>query len=352
MSDSHNSTEHPIVQGLVRQSRWINVSDLDWYINQSGLTMGNRVKSVVAPFDQITRPKSKSMFYFWKESLPRYPQEFWSEILAYQLAPFFGVRVSVNWPATLKVRGEPPRVGSLAPFLINIEESESLMHGGDLLSRVKPQFRRKKGEDHSLQLCMFVLTSLDFFDHKGYPHDFFRQLVFDALVGNSDRHQDNWGFGFVRDENQTNVRRLLPAFDNGTSLGRELQESKLEELVSDRTALDRYIERGKAHIRWEEGGMLVAQRGDGIESHLWENGPLERVNHEGLLRRTLNLFPDLRLIFDSVISFDESLVVGSVARVAKMSRDQDHSQDIVISSAREEFIVRSILRRRERLRMI
>lgn len=52
---------------------------------------------------------------------------------------------------------------------------------------------------------------------------FLELLVFDAWIGNSDRHSENWGI--LRDANGTNT--LAPIFDTAACLGVELPDSKL-----------------------------------------------------------------------------------------------------------------------------
>jgi hypothetical protein len=333
----------------MRQSRWISVSWPTWFIDKFGITKGNRGKCIVAPLQDEFRPSISSKCYFWKESLPRYPLEFWSEIFAYQIAPFCSVPVAVNWPATLQHEDGSVRIGSLSRFLVNIENDEYLEHGGDILSRIKPEFRRKKGEDHSVQLCLLALFALEQGGSAGLVSKFFRQLVFDALIGNSDRHQENWGFGVTRKVDQKPIFRLLPAFDNGTSLGRELNNEKLNAYCNNQNLLDKYIEKGRAHIRWEEGGRLSYPDGDESKPKEWQTGELEQMNHEQLLSRFLLFVPQLRKAFDQVLSFDESLVIKSIERVVELSNQSDQSLGIRISDLRAEFIIKSIMRRRERL---
>jgi hypothetical protein len=52
-----------------------------------------------------------------------------------------------------------------------------------------------------------------------------KALTFDALIGNTDRHQDNWGIIITRQTeapNKIKKMRISPVFDNGTSMGHEI----------------------------------------------------------------------------------------------------------------------------------
>lgn len=96
-------------------------------------------------------------------------------------------------------------------------------------------------------------------------------LLFDALIGNTDRHQDNWGLIFTRTE-QVARCRLAPLFDNGTSLGHE----RFTDRVSRWTAADydHYISKGTHQLKWSLADPLQG--------------------HFSLLKRALDEWPDTR----------------------------------------------------------
>ncbi|WP_322104973.1 hypothetical protein [Paraburkholderia sp. J41] len=74
-----------------------------------------------------------------------------------------------------------------------------------------------------------------------------RYVLFDAVIGNTDRHQDNWGFVFAPGHQEGPVScRIAPLFDNGTSLGHERFADRVKNW-SDADC-DRYIACGTHHI--------------------------------------------------------------------------------------------------------
>jgi len=76
-------------------------------------------------------------------------------------------------------------------------------------------------------------------------------LVFDALVGNTDRHHQNWGVLLERREDPGHrasfLLQMAPTFDHASSLGRELtDETRLRHLQEG--TIDRYIHKGRGGI--------------------------------------------------------------------------------------------------------
>ena len=75
--------------------------------------------------------------------------------------------------------------------------------------------------------------------------------LLDGLIGNTDRHHENWMVAYVPEGNDT-VLRSMPSFDHASSLGRELtDERRREYLESDRVLA--YLRRGR-------GGVYVNSR--------------------------------------------------------------------------------------------
>lgn len=126
-------------------------------------------------------------------------------------------------------------------------------------------------------------------------------IVFDSIIGNSDRHQENWGvimyyrqvidditqklskdkvgfwektdMKFRRLMNETflkmhkdNIKmnkvnlkfhsditqhRFAPIYDSGCCLGREFEDDKVEKMINDVQMIEAYIKKGETEIHWE-----------------------------------------------------------------------------------------------------
>ena len=76
-------------------------------------------------------------------------------------------------------------------------------------------------------------------------------VVFDALVGNTDRHHQNWGVLIERHvvpgEKPRFTLQLAPTFDHASSLGRELTDERRSQYLRDGT-IERYIRNGRGGI--------------------------------------------------------------------------------------------------------
>lgn len=80
----------------------------------------------------------------------------------------------------------------------------------DVLSKVKPIWPRVSGAPE------FIRDGFDTF--VGY-------LMLDALIGNTDRHHENWGVLSQRTPTG-HIVRIAPSYDHASSLGRELTDEK------------------------------------------------------------------------------------------------------------------------------
>ncbi|MCY4420883.1 MAG: hypothetical protein OXC42_06475 [Gammaproteobacteria bacterium] len=72
-------------------------------------------------------------------------------------------------------------------------------------------------------------------------------LLLDALVGNQDRHHENWGIIFLPEQDVF----LAPTFDHASSLGRNESDLKREERLVTKDkgrSIETYVERAKSAL--------------------------------------------------------------------------------------------------------
>ena len=201
---------------------------------------------------------SKRKFWYGQDgddsrpSLFKYPRirtgEHWAEKLAAEVAGMLGIpRAEVELAV---FNGEH---GSITKsFAINDLE---LVHGNQILSAYvqgyDPETKFRQA-DHTLSNALAALDQIFVEDparHKAKAL-FAEYLVLDALIGNTDRHHENWGVLRKRKDEKW-YGFLAPSFDHASSLGRELRDDKRERRLGE-SRINAYIERGCGAVYWSE----------------------------------------------------------------------------------------------------
>lgn len=93
---------------------------------------------------------------------------------------------------------------------------------------------------------------LDAVDEKLYS-EFIGLQVFDALIGESDRHEENWGY--IRSNKSGNII-FAPFYDNGDSLMHNINDSQIEEYTNDEARFLKYINKSKTKILDDTGHKI------------------------------------------------------------------------------------------------
>lgn len=100
--------------------------------------------------------------------------------------------------------------------------AEEFYEGGDLITSIIEDFDRYKLDNYSLDHISKALAEFQL------DKNFIVIPVFDALIGNQDRHCDNWGIIATRSD-----YRLAPIYDNGASFGFGLKEDRIKMMFKD-----------------------------------------------------------------------------------------------------------------------
>jgi hypothetical protein len=172
--------------------------------------------------------------YLFKNAEGWQAGQLWAEVFAWQFSLIVGIAVPRCFVG-VDERGTP---GATSEFFLgypNEPVPERFFYASDLLQR--SLIDKKRGRPHSVRSNAEICRAL------GVP------LVFDALIGNTDRHPDNWGILSRVDAQNNRSFRLAPVFDNGTSLAYEQTEQSMAQHWDD-NRLAAYIDRGKHHCSW------------------------------------------------------------------------------------------------------
>ncbi len=179
----------------------------------------------------------------------KYPREntgeHWAEKITSEIAGVLGIRCA---RVELGIfRGKP---GLVTEDIVPI--NSDLVHGNEVLENTIPP--HDDGElnfhlsDHTLEniwlaLDKYVEPVVAAFDAKSQFADY---LVLDAVVGNTDRHSENWGILQNKVPPRV-VESLAPSYDHGSSLGRELTDERRERYLAD-NRVGNYVRRGRGQI--------------------------------------------------------------------------------------------------------
>jgi hypothetical protein len=177
----------------------------------------------------------------WLRKLPLEvrPFEHAIEATVLRIARAVGLEVPEAHVAAWRV-GDVLRRGIVIRKFIGENEPRALSLGSEVIRGAHPDYVPDQYPQHTLERVFGTLADLE---QKQGAVDLQKRLtdilVFDAWLGNSDRHQENWGIIVSSGA----PPRLAPMFDPAACLGGELLDgnARLEPTCSD-ASIRKYIE--------------------------------------------------------------------------------------------------------------
>lgn len=172
--------------------------------------------------------------------------EHWAEKIAAGVASAIGVRHAKVELATFQGKR-----GSVTESFVC--SNRTLLHGNQMLEVIIAGYdpeRRSHQSHHTLKNIWKVVEAVFVNPERareakctiaGY-------IVLDALIGNTDRHHENWGVLWQLDGNGWMVD-MAPSFDHASSLGRELMDCRRDQLMEENRVGD-YAEKGHGALYW------------------------------------------------------------------------------------------------------
>lgn len=341
----------------------------DWFERPYINTKGTRNKCIVIEPDS-------GVEYYFKTSICKgamdYTTEFWSEIIASKVGQNLGFNV-----LDYNIAKHKDEIGCLSRSMIN--EGECLTEGISLLTGFDNTYRPSEKESYSLYTFQFIEEAISSFGLSKNIDDVVQTIIFDALIGNSDRHQENWGFitpyqervltseeakgfliklkerfkkiqdfarGSLNNENTSSDRpvkiRILkidgqyaPIYDSGCCLAREKSEEAVKQMLNDKIRFDSFINRGQSEIRWE-----------GID---------KKLNHFELIKRIKEVHSEVvvNTINQVIALYDENKIRDIVFNINNsLPTEFKYIDRWALSNDRKELICRLINERFKRLKII
>lgn len=139
--------------------------------------------------------------------------------------------------------------------------AQQLMHGNEVMAGMlvgyDPELHYRQANhtvDNIIQAVSKMFPKPR--EHVAVLRQLASYMVLDALIGNTDRHHENWGFLWqvrVHIDEVTEMGRVskeydvAPTFDLGSSLGRELLDTKREQIMA-RNGIEAWLRKGRGGI--------------------------------------------------------------------------------------------------------
>ncbi len=218
--------------------------DISEWASKVSSTKGTRDKGVVFSPDD-------GEMYFIKFPMIRekrdYSMETWSEIIAYEVGTALGFNV-LRYDFAVK----DGRAGCISKNMVEETSNSYLIEGDSILTAYDPTYDPEDKSMYNKYTFPFVMRAFDNLHLGQWKKDFVRILLFDAIIGNSDRHQSNWGFInhiTKKDGHVVPEMTITPIYDSGCCLGREFSEEQVKERLADNNRLLSYVNKGLAELR-------------------------------------------------------------------------------------------------------
>ncbi len=202
---------------------------------------------------------SKAKFWYRRKQeespwLFKFPQpntgQHWAEKIAAEIAELLDIEhARVELAVFEGTKGSASE--SFAPRGIDLYHGNQILAGKVLDYDPSRKFLQS---DHTLANIFLALarTFITVGGLRESQESFAGYLVLDALIGNTDRHQENWGI-LVEETGNKSLGSLAPTFDHASSMGRELLDQgpgKTRQRLLEKDGIRNYAEKARGAIYW------------------------------------------------------------------------------------------------------
>ncbi len=213
--------------------------------------------------DTIVRKSNPDTWklYLAKHGHKHYPMEAITEYLLNQIGEVLGFNMAKSGLLWLG-----NQIRFISEYFIERQDVQYLDHGADLYAGYLHDREFVEEIENTKQSATFFTvqftedTLKHFFprNYKELMGEFLKLLIFDALIGNNDRHYYNWGI--VRHIEGTDKPYFSPIYDTARGLFWNDHEEKIREITGNKnrfeTFIRKYAEGSCPKIGWEDAGRL------------------------------------------------------------------------------------------------
>lgn len=208
----------------------IKLPNVDFrFLNYTPNTKGSRTKRLTI---DIT---NKKRAWFKYQGQGYNVSEACSEKMSYEIAKVLGY----NCAKIELAKDEKNKIGVLNYLFVNVDKTTHM----DAISYLNKQEKERP----YFYTVSNIKKTLDNIDNKLF-NGFIRLMVFDTLVGETDRHEENWGIEITEKGYE-----FSPLYDNGCNLLREFRnEENAIPFYNGIKDFDAYIHKSKTYIYKED----------------------------------------------------------------------------------------------------
>jgi hypothetical protein len=239
----------------------------------------------------VENPSTGELYYF-KTSLKKekidYRYEYWSEIIASEVGSSLGFNL-LKYDVAFN-RGS---IGCISKSMVT-EGKNKLTEGMGYLTGYDTTYNPEDKSSKKKYTFQFIQECLNYFRLEKCIPEIIKIIIFDSIIGNGDRHQENWGiitdyndvviavedlakkadknFGskllfsilaITTKAKRKDVEKVLQSihlympgefsqiYDSGSCLGREIADDKVALMLKDSMMLEAYVKRGQSEIHWK-----------------------------------------------------------------------------------------------------
>ena len=249
-------------------NRWLTVFGVptikrcNYFVDDSVTINGDAPKKFIGvysyplPEHKRKRHKSNWVRYIAKTGQKWYPVESITELLLNNLGTIFGLSMAES-----KIAMIGGQLRFLSRYFLN-SRKEELVHGADIIAgylNESPDYVEKVDEQKltrelfTLQFIEEAITNMFVYQKDDILHDLVRLIIFDAVVGNNDRHFFNWGV--VKSIDSSFQPHLSPVYDTARGLFWNDSEEKLKTIIEINKNPEQYIRKyckfSRPKIGWD-----------------------------------------------------------------------------------------------------
>lgn len=234
----------------------------NYFIDESVTVDGDAPKKFIGIYDyDLLNHKRKSNKNNWIRYIAKtghkwYPIESITELMLNRLGTIFGLNMAESRIAI---------IGGQLRFLSRyflLPYKEELVHGADILAGYLNESTRYVEEVEELKMTRDLFTlqviedaveNLFLYQKEAIMHELIRLIIFDALVGNNDRHFFNWGV--IRSIENQFQPYFSPIYDTARGLFWNYSENKITDIVEINKTIDshirKYCNESRPKIGWD-----------------------------------------------------------------------------------------------------